>query len=107
MVIEGCDCQQVENEFGWMQPCDHNYTTHLKGVFRQNLGENVVLFTTDPSSNLQCGAIDGVFATIDFGPGLFNNVSRVYVTMAVLLGSQCHNISKFKCVRKHFFQVAM
>lgn len=90
-----------------MQPCDHNYTTHLKGVFRQNLGENVVLFTTDPSSNLQCGAIDGVFTTIDFGPGVFNNVSRVYVTVAALLGSKCHNISNVYVCGNLSFQAAM
>ena len=44
---------------------------YLRDLFRSVLGGDVVLFTTDGSgeSYLQCGAIDGVYATVDFGPG--------------------------------------
>ena len=31
------------------------------------MGNDVVLFTTDPASVLKCGVIPGVFATVDFG----------------------------------------
>ena len=61
---------QIENEYGSYFACDHNYTAHLRDIFRKHLGDNVVLFTTDGNSQgyLKCGAIENVFATVDFGP---------------------------------------
>ena len=61
---------QVENEYGSYFACDGNYLTHLHGIFRQHLGETVVLFTTDGNSEgfLKCGANTKLFyATVDFG----------------------------------------
>ncbi|XP_034044705.1 beta-galactosidase [Thalassophryne amazonica] len=62
---------QVENEYGSYFACDYNYMRHLKNLFRSHLGEEVVLFTTDgPKVHfLQCGSIQGLYATVDFGPG--------------------------------------
>jgi len=61
---------QVENEYG-SYGCDFQYTTYLRDLFKQFLGNHVVLFTTDGwgDGNLECGKIDNVFATVDFGPG--------------------------------------
>ncbi|XP_045581056.2 beta-galactosidase isoform X1 [Procambarus clarkii] len=62
---------QVENEYGSSSNCDFQYTAHLREVFRQHLGPSVVLFTVDStgSSNLRCGKIPDVYATVDFGLG--------------------------------------
>ena len=60
----------MENEYGSYFACDHNYTSHLRDTFVRHLGEEATLFTTDWNivDNLRCGAIDGVYATVDFGP---------------------------------------
>ncbi|XP_043823755.1 beta-galactosidase isoform X2 [Dromiciops gliroides] len=62
---------QVENEYGSYFNCDFIYLRHLEKVFRQHLGKNVVLFTTDGADDdlLTCGALQGLYATVDFGAG--------------------------------------
>ncbi|XP_058496368.1 beta-galactosidase-like [Solea solea] len=62
---------QVENEYGSYFACDYNYLRHLTKLFRQHLGNEVVLFTTDGSgvNYLKCGSVQDVYATVDFGPG--------------------------------------
>ncbi|XP_033820931.1 beta-galactosidase [Periophthalmus magnuspinnatus] len=62
---------QVENEYGSYFACDFDYLRHLTGLFREHLGQTVVLFTTDGGSVgfLKCGSIQGLYATVDFGPG--------------------------------------
>uniref|UniRef100_A0A663MZG3 Galactosidase beta 1 like n=1 Tax=Athene cunicularia TaxID=194338 RepID=A0A663MZG3_ATHCN len=62
---------QVENEYGSYYACDHGYLQHLLGSFRALLGNEVVLFTTDSTraEELRCGTLQGLYATIDFGPG--------------------------------------
>lgn len=62
---------QVENEYGSYFACDYNYMRHLTKLFRSHLGEEVVLFTTDGAGLkfLKCGSIQGLYATVDFGPG--------------------------------------
>jgi len=75
--IDRC-CFQIENEFGSYRSvkCDRQYMAHLRDIFIQHLGDGagngsgVVLFTTDGNAEsfLQCGAVDGVYATVDFGP---------------------------------------
>lgn len=56
---------QVENEYGSYFECDSVYLNALRDLFKQQLGNDTVLFTVDP--NPHCGAIDGVYATVDFG----------------------------------------
>uniref|UniRef100_A0A914HCT6 Beta-galactosidase n=1 Tax=Globodera rostochiensis TaxID=31243 RepID=A0A914HCT6_GLORO len=60
---------QIENEYGSVSPCDHNYMRWLRDSVRESLGDDVVLYTTDGPSEkmLRCGSIDGTFATVDFG----------------------------------------
>uniref|UniRef100_A0A3Q1EWM3 Beta-galactosidase n=1 Tax=Acanthochromis polyacanthus TaxID=80966 RepID=A0A3Q1EWM3_9TELE len=62
---------QVENEYGSYFACDYNYMRYLSKLFRSHLGDEVVLFTTDGAGVgfLRCGAIQGLYATVDFGPG--------------------------------------
>ncbi|KAK5865833.1 hypothetical protein PBY51_020072 [Eleginops maclovinus] len=69
---------QVENEYGSYFACDYNYMRHLTKLFRSHLGEEVVLFTTDGAglNYLKCGSIQGLYATVDFGPG--GNVTAAF-----------------------------
>ncbi|XP_040209272.1 beta-galactosidase [Rana temporaria] len=69
---------QVENEYGSYFTCDYNYLRHLTKVFRQHLGDEVILFTTDGSglSLVRCGSIQGLYTTVDFGPG--TNVTEAF-----------------------------
>ncbi|XP_030310285.1 beta-galactosidase-1-like protein isoform X4 [Calypte anna] len=62
---------QVENEYGSYYACDYEYLQHLLGSFRALLGSEVLLFTTDSTQaeELRCGTLQGLYATIDFGPG--------------------------------------
>lgn len=62
---------QVENEYGSYFACDFDYLRHLVKLFRSHLGDDVVLFSTDGAGvgYLKCGALQGVYATVDFGPG--------------------------------------
>ncbi|XP_058240365.1 beta-galactosidase isoform X1 [Hemibagrus wyckioides] len=62
---------QVENEYGSYFACDFDYLRHLVKLFRYHLGDQVVLFSTDGAGleYLKCGALQGVYATVDFGPG--------------------------------------
>lgn len=73
-VHAGCQplpCVQVENEYGSYYACDYGYLRHLLGAFRALLGSEVLLFTTDSTraEELHCGTLQGLYATIDFGPG--------------------------------------
>ncbi|NXX42463.1 BGAL galactosidase, partial [Tricholaema leucomelas] len=70
---------QVENEYGSYFACDYDYLRALLKLFRQHLGEEVVLFTTDGASqfHLRCGALQGLYATVDFAPG--GNVTAAFL----------------------------
>ncbi|KAK2865902.1 hypothetical protein Q7C36_001958 [Tachysurus vachellii] len=69
---------QVENEYGSYFVCDFDYLRHLLKLFRYHLGDDVVLFSTDGATinYLKCGALQGVYATVDFGPG--GNVTEAF-----------------------------
>ncbi|XP_004857895.1 beta-galactosidase isoform X2 [Heterocephalus glaber] len=60
---------QVENEYGSYYTCDYDYLRFLQKRFRYHLGESVLLFTTDGAKQefLQCGTLQGLYATVDFG----------------------------------------
>ncbi|XP_067147427.1 beta-galactosidase isoform X2 [Apteryx mantelli] len=70
---------QVENEYGSYFACDYDYLRSLQKLFRQHLGNEVVLFTTDGASKLylRCGALQGLYATVDFAPG--GNVTAAFL----------------------------
>ncbi|NXN51764.1 BGAL galactosidase, partial [Rynchops niger] len=70
---------QVENEYGSYFACDYDYLRSLLKLFRQHLGDEVVLFTTDGASqfHLRCGALQGLYATVDFAPG--GNVTAAFL----------------------------
>ncbi|NXF96019.1 BGAL galactosidase, partial [Eubucco bourcierii] len=69
---------QVENEYGSYYACDYEYLRHLLASFRALLGSEVLLFTTDDAQaeDLRCGTLQGLYATIDFGPG--SNVTKAF-----------------------------
>ncbi|NXP21123.1 BGAL galactosidase, partial [Scytalopus superciliaris] len=69
---------QVENEYGSYYACDYGYLQHLLGSFRALLGREVLLFTTDSTrlEELRCGTLQGLYATIDFGPE--SNVTEAF-----------------------------
>ncbi|NXV98822.1 BGAL galactosidase, partial [Fregetta grallaria] len=69
---------QVENEYGSYYACDYGYLRHLLGSFRALLGSEVLLFTTDGTraEELRCGTLQGLYATVDFGPG--SNVTEAF-----------------------------
>lgn len=61
----------MENEYGSFPACDYTYLKHLYQLFREYLGPDVVLFSTDGAGTgfLKCGTLEGIYATVDFGPG--------------------------------------
>uniref|UniRef100_A0A1I7T672 Beta-galactosidase n=1 Tax=Caenorhabditis tropicalis TaxID=1561998 RepID=A0A1I7T672_9PELO len=61
---------QIENEYGSYDACDKQYLRFLRDLTRAHVGDDVLLFTTDGSAEnlLNCGTVEGVFSTIDFGP---------------------------------------
>ncbi|KAM9305711.1 beta-galactosidase-1-like protein [Gastrophryne carolinensis] len=72
---------QVENEYGSFYACDYSYLRHLLTVFRLYLGDDVVLFTTDGNTKaeLKCGTLQGLHATVDFGPA--DNATEAFAAL--------------------------
>ncbi|XP_010627955.1 beta-galactosidase isoform X3 [Fukomys damarensis] len=70
---------QVENEYGSYFTCDYDYLRFLQQRFRYHLGNNVLLFTTDGAKGefLQCGTLQGLYATVDFGVG--RNITEAFL----------------------------
>ena len=85
---------QIENEYGSYLRCDKVYLNHLVTKFRQHLGDDVVLFTTDSDSSflINCGALKTELATVDFGvtdnPKSKFRVQRDYQPDAPLVNSE-------------------
>ena len=78
---------QVENEYGSFPACDRDYMRHLRDRFRTLLRDDVVLFTTDGAAEryLKCGAVKGVYATVDFGPGMIGNNGRNSLDLIIII----------------------
>ncbi|NWX55994.1 BGAL galactosidase, partial [Promerops cafer] len=87
---------QVENEYGSYYACDYGYLRHLLGSFRALLGSEVLLFTTDSTrvEELRCGTLQGLYATVDFGPG--SNVTEAF-------GAQRHVEPKGPLVNSEYY----
>ena len=86
---------QVENEYGSYYACDKDYLSELYTLFRQSLGDNVVLFTTDGAGDnyLKCGTLTPeMYATVDFGitsdPGQYFKAQRDYEPRGPLVNSE-------------------
>ena len=64
-------CLKVENEYGSLEQCDHQYMAHLKDLFVKYLGNDVVLFTNNGCADrmFECGTLQGVLSTVDAGGG--------------------------------------
>jgi hypothetical protein len=50
--------RQIENEFGFLGP-NQPYLRHLLASARASLGDDVVIYTTDPPPNLAKGTLPG------------------------------------------------
>lgn len=88
----------MENEYGSYFACDYNYLRILTKLFRVHLGEEVVLFTTDGAGigYLKCGALQGLYATVDFGPGgCQSHYSSVFCSVLQIVHMLKNNV--FKC----------
>ncbi|CAJ0581957.1 unnamed protein product, partial [Mesorhabditis spiculigera] len=59
---------QVENEYGSYLTCDSTYLGWIRDALWRGLGNDTQLYTTDPPEDITCGVVDGVYATVDFGP---------------------------------------
>uniref|UniRef100_A0A8C6QET9 Beta-galactosidase n=4 Tax=Nannospalax galili TaxID=1026970 RepID=A0A8C6QET9_NANGA len=70
---------QVENEYGSYFACDYNYLRFLEQRFHYHLGKDVLLFTTDGADEkyLRCGTLQGLYATVDFGP--VSNITQSFL----------------------------
>ena len=75
----------MENEYGSFPACDKFYLVYLEMLFRERLGPNVVLFTVDGAGVdfLECGAIDSLYSTVDFGPGVCPQLCLSYLTVTI------------------------
>lgn len=71
---------QVENEYGSYYACDHDYMQHLEDTFREHLGPNVVLFTTDGNNDndVKCGMLPSLYVTVDFGTSSNGNIDGAF-----------------------------
>lgn len=49
---------QMENEYGFCGS-DRTYLRHLVATARQHLGDDVILYTTDPPPNVARGSLPG------------------------------------------------
>ena len=60
---------QIENEYGSYFACDYDYLRYLRKKAIDELGDDVVLFTTDGDGPgfLRCGTLEGLYTTVDFG----------------------------------------
>ncbi|XP_021705359.1 beta-galactosidase isoform X2 [Aedes aegypti] len=60
---------QVENEYGSFFACDYKYMKWLRDETERYVRGKAALFTNNGPGLTQCGGIDGVLSTLDFGPG--------------------------------------
>lgn len=65
---------QVENEYGSFFRCDREYQIWIRNETQRYVKDKAVLFTNDGPDQVTCGKIDGVLATMDFGPSMFLNI---------------------------------
>ncbi|KAL0019729.1 hypothetical protein WJX77_006458 [Trebouxia sp. C0004] len=66
---------QLENEYGFIGDAhDKQYMRHLVKLAKKALGDEIVLFTTDPPPVVEKGSLpdDEIFSVVDFGPGWYN-----------------------------------
>jgi beta-galactosidase len=69
---------QIENEYGSLNICDKKYLNFLRDETEKYVNDKAVLFTVDmPYGNaLECGQVDNVFVTTDFGINSASNIEN-------------------------------
>ncbi|KAK9915942.1 hypothetical protein WJX75_006251 [Coccomyxa subellipsoidea] len=75
---------QIENEYGFCGFNDKAYLQHLVDTARASLGDEAVLFTTDPPNVVTMGGLygDDVISVVDFGPG--TDVNYAFTAQSVM-----------------------
>ncbi|BFF93460.1 beta-galactosidase [Drosophila madeirensis] len=75
---------QVENEYGDYE-CDKVYLNWLRDETESYVQGNALLFTTDiPNERMNCGKIDNVFATTDFGIDRIHEIDAIWAMLRKL-----------------------
>lgn len=64
----------MENEYGSYYACDLDYKLWLRDLFKSYVKNKALLFTIDAciQSYFDCGPIPEVYATVDFGPKIYD-----------------------------------
>ena len=77
---------------------------HLKALFEQHLGNDVILFTTDGYNDkmLECGSLPDLYTTVDFGIGKFHYVHHCSCVKSnnIAVETKFHKASIFLCFIK-------
>lgn len=63
---------QVENEYGAFG-CDTKFREIMRDETVKYVNDKAVLFTNDIPTDIECGKIPNVLATLDFGKGEFQD----------------------------------
>lgn len=85
---------QIENEYGLYSACDHEYMKWIGKLNKELLGDQAVLFTTDPAYALGCGAVpEYAHACIDFGTG--QNIESLFAEQKKVNGHGPYMNSEF------------
>ena len=66
----------MENEFGFVGP-NEKYMRHLVGTVRTVLGDDLIIYTTDPPPNIAAGSLadDSVYRRVSTPGRLFRDVA--------------------------------
>lgn len=95
---------QIEHFYGTLGICDQQYMLQLANLVRENLGNDVVLFTVDPPviQFLRCGSLANVLSTIEIVPTAdagevqsWFNMQKAFYSGAPAVASQ-YMINPFK-----------
>ncbi|XP_052865419.1 beta-galactosidase-like [Anopheles cruzii] len=72
---------QVENEYGSFFACDHKYLNWLRDETDRYVNGNAVLFTNNGPGLEQCGAIEHVLSSLDFGAGTEEEINGYWAQL--------------------------
>lgn len=85
----------MENEFGFVGP-NEKYMRHLVGTVRAVLGDDLIIYTTDPPPNIAAGSLadDSVYRQVSISRNSFpcSNYSLFRITVCIFAVSCCSRI---------------
>lgn len=80
---------QIENEYGFCGFNDKAYLAHLRDTARASLGDEAVLFTTDPPNVVTMGGLYGDDVLSCVAPSLALNT--LPLNMTTFFGTSCNS----------------